>query len=212
MGIDQLSTGKLSAAILHPRRLLKFLHKVVWDVTQKHSYFAPLYTELYHHYETDQVSFTNTEDMLIIQIPIFFVNKNQQPLNLFQLHNVPVPLDRDTYDCKENKYTEISLSHEYIAISGKEYMDISEKALSSCFTLHMDYLCESLHLTTGIKQLSCAAAIYMDISMEQDHPNELDIKIHELCSFTYYEYLQPPPKDITNRMKSSLQTCLQIGN
>ena len=92
---------------------------------------------------------------------------------------MPVPLDRDTYDCKENKCTEISLSHEYIAISGKEYMAISEKALS-CFTLHMDYLCESLHLTTGIQQLSCAAAIYMDISMEQGHPNELDIKIREL--------------------------------
>ena len=132
----------------------------------------------------NQVSFTKTEDMPIIQIPIFFVNKNQQPLYLFWLHNVPVPL--------ENKYTEISLSHEYIAISGKEYMDISEKALSSFFTLQMDYLCESLHLTTGIKQLSCAAAIYMDISMEQDHPNELDIKIHELCSSTNYEYLQSP--------------------
>ena len=132
--------------------------------------------------------------MLIIQIPIFFANKNHQPLNSFGLHNVPVPLDRDTYNYKENKYAEISPSHEYIAISGKEYMDISEKALSSCFTLHIDYLCESLHLTIGIKQLSCAAAIYMDISMEQDHPNVLDIKIHELYSFTYYKYLQPPPK------------------
>ena len=141
MGIDQLSTGNLSAAILHPQRLLKFLHKVCQDVTQKHSDFVPLYTELYNYYEIDQVSFTNTEDMLIKQISIFFVNKNQQPLNLFRIHNVPVPLNRDTYDRKENKYTEISLSHEYIAISGKAYVDISEKALSSCFTLHMDYLC-----------------------------------------------------------------------
>ena len=73
-------------------------------------------------------------------------------------------------------------------------MDISEKALSSCFTLHMDYPCESLHLTTAVKQLSCAAAIYMDISIEQDHPNELDMKICELFSFTYYGYLQPPPR------------------
>ena len=46
MGIDQLTTGKLSAAILHPQRLFKFLCKVVWDVTQKHSDFVPLYTEL----------------------------------------------------------------------------------------------------------------------------------------------------------------------
>ena len=81
MGIDQLNTGKLSAAILHPRRLLKFLRKVVRDVTQKHSDFVPLHTELYHYYETDQVSFTNTEDMLIIQIPM---KKYRQALNMCQ--------------------------------------------------------------------------------------------------------------------------------
>ena len=115
-------------------------------------------------------------------------------MNLFWLHNVPLPLDKDTYDCKENKYTEISFSHEYIAISGREYMDISQKALASCFTLHMDYLCESPHLTMDIKHLSCDAAIYLDISLENSHPNNLDVHIRNLCSFTYYESLIPPPK------------------
>ena len=52
----------------------------------------------------------------------------------------------------------------------------------------------------------------MDISMEQDHPNELDIKIHELCSFTYYEYLQPPPKILQAQDKISLAAIYTVIN
>ena len=58
----------------------------------------------------------------------------------------------------------------------------------------MDYLCESLHLTTDIEHHSCAAAIYLDISLEHGHPNNLDVHIRNLCSFTYYELLVPPPR------------------
>ena len=50
--------------------MLKLLRKVVHDVTTKHSQFVPLYTELYHYYETHSVSFTNTDEHLIIQIMI----------------------------------------------------------------------------------------------------------------------------------------------
>ena len=32
--------------------MLKLLRKVVHAVTTKHSQFVPLYTELYHYYET----------------------------------------------------------------------------------------------------------------------------------------------------------------
>ena len=72
-GLDMLSTGKPSQMLIHPRRLLTLLRKVVRDVTMKNSQFVPLYTELYHYYEMHSVSFTNTEDYLIIQILIFFI-------------------------------------------------------------------------------------------------------------------------------------------
>ena len=78
--------------------MLKLLRKVVCDVTTKHSQFLPLYTELYHYYETHSVSFTNTDEHLIIQIPIFFINKKQSPMDLYKLRTVHVPLDKDTYD------------------------------------------------------------------------------------------------------------------
>ena len=65
-GFDMLSTGRLSQTHIHPKQLLKLLRKVVHDVTMKNSHFFPLYTELYYYYETHSVSFTNTEDYLII--------------------------------------------------------------------------------------------------------------------------------------------------
>ena len=96
-GLDMLSTGRLSQTLIHPRRILTLLRKVVCDVTMNNSQFVPLYTELYHYYETHSVSFTNNEDYLIIQIPIFFVNNKQAPMDLYKLHTVHVPLDKDTY-------------------------------------------------------------------------------------------------------------------
>ena len=65
-GLDMLSTGRLSQTLIHPRRMLKLLRKVVHAVTTKHSQLVPLYTELYHYYETHSVSFTNTDEHLII--------------------------------------------------------------------------------------------------------------------------------------------------
>ena len=75
----------------------------------ENSQFVPLYTELYHYYETHSVSFTNTEDYLIIQIPIFFVNKKKALIDLYKLHTVHVHLNKDTYDGKESKYTRLDL-------------------------------------------------------------------------------------------------------
>ena len=100
-----LSTERLSQSLIHPRRLLTLLRKVVHDVTMKNSQFVPLYTKLYHYYETHSVSFTNTEEYLIIQIPIFSINNKQSPMDLHELHTVHFPLDKDTYNGKESKYT-----------------------------------------------------------------------------------------------------------
>ena len=99
-----LGTVRLSQTLIHPRRLLTLLRKVVGDVTMKNFQFVPLYTELYYYYEIHSVSFTNTEDYLIIQILIFFINNKQAPMDLYKLHTVHVPLDKHTYDGKESKY------------------------------------------------------------------------------------------------------------
>ena len=82
----------MSQTLIHPRRLLTLLRKVVCDVTMKNSQFVPLYIELYHYYETHSVSFTKTYKYLIIQISILFINNKKLPMDLYKLHTVHVPL------------------------------------------------------------------------------------------------------------------------
>ena len=151
----------------------------------KNSQFVPLYTDLYHYYETPSVSFTNTEDYLIIQIPIFFINNKQALMDLYKLHTVHVPLDKDTYDGKESKYTRLHLKQNHLAISKEEYIDLDQHQLNSCLKLHTDYLCPNLRLTASTHVLSCAAVVF------QSSPD--DNLIHSLCEFTYYEHFTPPP-------------------
>ena len=54
-------------------------------------------------------SFTNTEKMLIVQIPVLFKNRLQKPMNLYKMVTVPVPFDKDTYEEKHNTYTQLKL-------------------------------------------------------------------------------------------------------
>ena len=183
-GLDMISTGRLSQTLIHPRRLLTLLRKVVCDVTMKNSQFVPLYTELYRYYEMHSVSFTNTEDFLIIQIPIFFINNKQAPMDLYKLHTVHVPLDKDTYDGKEIKYTRLHLKQNHLTISKEEYINLDQHQLNSCLKLHTDYLCPNLRLTVSTNVLSCSAVVF------QSTPD--DNLIHSLCEFTYYEYFTPP--------------------
>ena len=180
-----LSTGRLSQILIHPRRLLTLLRKVVCDVTMKNSQFVPLYTELYHYYETHSVSFTYTEDYLIIQIPIFFVNNKQALMDLYKLHTVHVPLNKDTYDGKESKYTRLDLKQNHLAISKEEYIDLDQHQLNSCLKLHTYYLCPNLRLTASTHVLSCAAVLF------QTTPD--DSLICSICQFTYYEHFTPAP-------------------
>ena len=90
---------------------------------------------LYHYYETHSVSFINTEDYLIIQILIFFINNKQAPMDLYKLYTVHVPLDKDTYDGKESKYTRLHLNQNHLVISKEEYIDLDQHQLNSCLKL-----------------------------------------------------------------------------
>ena len=193
-GLEKLTNGQLSTAIIPARLLHKFLHKILREVRIQHPQFVPLYTELHHYYESSMNSYSNDKEHIFIQIPIYFVAANQKPMDLFGIHTVPVPLDIDTYQGKESKYTTLELQYKYLATNGHEYMDVTDAALDCCNTYHMDHLCENLHVTTDVKELNCAIAIYMD-SVETSSHSAKNIQniIKTKCRFIYHEVLHPTP-------------------
>ena len=193
-GLERLTNGQLSTSLLPSHLLHKFLHKILREVRIQHPQFVPLYTELHHYYESSMNTYSNDKEHIFIQIPIYFAAANQKPMNLFRIHTVPVPLDIDTYNGKESKYTTLDLQYKYLATNGQEYMDISDAALESCNTYHMDHLCENLHVTTDVQELNCAIAIYMDSVQTFDlQPSYIQHNIKRKCRFTYHEVLHPTP-------------------
>ena len=193
-GLEKLTNGQLSTAIIPARLLHKFLHKILREVRIQHPQFVPLYTELHHYYESSMNSYSNDKEHIFIQIPIYFVAANQKPMDLFRIRTVPVPLDIDTYQGKESKYTTLELQYKYLATNGHEYMDVTDAALDSCNTYHMDHLCENLHVTTDVKELNCAIAIYMDSVETSSHSaKHIQNIIKTKCRFIYHEVLHPTP-------------------
>ena len=69
-------------------------------------------------------------------------------MDLYKLHMVHVPLDKDMHDGKESKYTKLNLKQNYLAILKKEYIDLTHQ-LNSCLKLCTDYLCPNLRLTAS---------------------------------------------------------------
>ena len=76
-GLEKLTNGQLSTAIIPARLLHKFLHKILQEVRIQHPQFVPLYTELHHYYESSMNSYSNDKEHIFIQIPIYFVAANQ---------------------------------------------------------------------------------------------------------------------------------------
>ena len=183
-GLTTLATGKLAPSLVHPDTLLNLLRDVVKDVTAKNPSLTPLHPELYAYYDSPGVTFTNTHNMIVLQIPIHFVNSKQPTLDLFRIQTTPVPLDVDTYQGIEHKYTSVFIDAPYLAVSSAEYAPLTTSQLETCEQENENYICEALRFTASMATKICSVAIFLD-----DPPS----LVKDLCTFTYHNFLEPQP-------------------
>ena len=85
-------------------------------------------------------------------------------MDLYKLHTVHVPLEKDTYHGKESNYMRLDLKQNHLAISKEKYIDLDQHQLNSCLKLHTDYLCPNLRLTASTHVVSCAGSSVSDYS------------------------------------------------
>ena len=97
IGIENLNSGYLTHCILDPQVLGKYLEAVEYDLKETAPEFEPVFTSIYQYYGNSLISFTNTIDDLLLQLPILIKLKVQVPMSLFSIETAPVPLDTETY-------------------------------------------------------------------------------------------------------------------
>ena len=115
--IEHLNSGYLMHRILDPKILAKYLEVIEDDLEETAPKFEPVFTNVYQYYGNSLISFTNTINDLLLQLPILIKLKVQVPMLLFSIKTAPVPLDAETYVGEKIEYTQIIPETELIALT-----------------------------------------------------------------------------------------------
>ena len=91
IGIEHLNSGYLTHCILDPKILARYLEVIEDDLEETAPEFEPVFTNVYQYYGNSLISFTNTIDDLLLQLPILIKLKVQVPMSLFSIEMAPVP-------------------------------------------------------------------------------------------------------------------------
>ena len=126
IGIENLNSGYLTHHILDPQILGKYLEAVEDDLEETAPEFEPVFTSVYQYYGNSLISFTNTINDLLLQLPILIKLKVQVPMSLFSIKTAPVPLDAETYIGEKREYTQIIPETELIALTETNYVPLTQ--------------------------------------------------------------------------------------
>ena len=121
-GIENLNSGYLTHRILDPKILAKYLEAVEDALEETAPEFEPVFTNVYQYYGNSLISFTNTINDLLLQLPILIKLKVQVPMSLFSIETAPVPLDAETYLGEKREYTQIIPETELTALTENNYI------------------------------------------------------------------------------------------
>ena len=162
IGIENLNSGYLTHCILDPKILAKYLETVEEDLEETAPEFEPVFTGVYQYYGNSLMSFTNTIDDLLLQLPILIKLKVQVPMSLFSIETAPVPLDAETYIGEKREYTQIIPETELIALTENNYIPLTQAQILLCAKIGYMYYCEYAHLLKKCMEHTCMSAIYYD--------------------------------------------------
>ena len=160
IGIENLNSGYLTHHILDPKILGKYLEAVEDDLEEMAPEFELVFTSVYQYYGNSLISFTNTIDDLLLQLPILIKLKVQVPMSLFSIETAPVPLDAETYIGEKREYTQIIPETELIALTENNYIPLTQAQISLCAKIGYMYYCEYAHLLKKRMEHTCMSAIY----------------------------------------------------
>ena len=162
IGIENLNSGYLTHRILDPQILGNYLEAVEDDLEETAPEFEPVFTSVYQYYGNSLISFTNTIDDLLLQLPILIKLKVQVPMSLFSIETAPVPLDAEAYIGEKRDYTQIIPETELIALTETNYVPLTQAQISLCAKIGYMYYCEYAHLLKKCTEHTCMSAIYYD--------------------------------------------------
>lgn len=175
--IAQLSKGYLPPEIFTMTRMRNITDTVLNMVQKTHPEYVLALPQLTQYYDMKLVTFAVDEEShsLIVTFPVFIKTYHRNPLTLYEIETVPVPIN--DLNPQANSYTEVQITKPYIAINNDYYIQLRIQELRMCKRIQYSYYCEELFLVKHKTKHSCESALYFNLAEEV---------IQENCEFKYY--------------------------
>ena len=125
-----LAKGYLPISLVTLLKLQEILDLVKETLIKTNPYYNIVMKRLHLYYDMKLVTFgIDQKRNLIIQFPVFVQPYTQQPLILYQLETIPVPIvDKNT---RANSYTELRIKKPYIALNTETCINIQHQELAT---------------------------------------------------------------------------------
>ena len=159
-GLDALATGRLTVQVLDPVELDRFLGAIRQQLAAERSPFRLAFNHTYQFYAEPLVTFSNTHDTLLINLPVLLKPRADNPLMLYSIEAVPIPFDTNTIDGKAREYTLLNNSYPYMAINQNNYIPLNEMQLRRCTKIGATYYCENSFVIRHRSSHTCESAIF----------------------------------------------------
>ena len=121
-----LAKGYLPTSLITPLKLQKILNSIKEMLPKTNPDYDIVIKRLHLYYDIKLVTFRiDINRNLIIQFPVFIQPYTQQPLILYQLETVPVPIvDKNT---EADSYTQLQMKKPYLALNTEMYIMVGNK-------------------------------------------------------------------------------------
>ena len=171
-----LAKGYLPISLITPLKLKEILSKVKMAIKRTNPDYDLVIDRHHLYYDMKLVTFgIDKEKNLMIQFPVFIQPCTQQPLIIYQIETVPIPIIDQ--NIQAHSYTHLQINKPYIALNSETYITIRQQELRTCKRIGYEFYCEELFVVKHKSKYSWKSAIYFNLNSET---------IKENCKFNFY--------------------------
>ena len=135
--------GYFPISLLPPSKLQEILGKVKKAIWTTNPDYYVVIKRLHLYYDMKLATFGNDRDRnLIIQFQVFVQPYTQQPLILYHIETVLVPIVDENQQA--NSYMHLHIDRPYIALSPETYILIRQQEHRTCKKIGYEVYCEEL--------------------------------------------------------------------
>ena len=151
-------------------RLQEILNEVKTAIQKVDPDYDVIINRLNLYYDMELITFGIGRDRnLIIQFPVFIQLYTQQPMILYQIETVPVPIvDQNKH---ADSYMHLQIDRSCIALNSETYILIKQQELIPGQRIGYEFYCEELFIGKDKSEYSCASAIYFDSGLDVTEEN-----------------------------------------